>query len=223
MEDNEFMHIDKFKFISPSCTNVSGSSGSGKTEFCLKIIAARREMFTIPPIQVIYCFKVWQQRFQQFYDSDNNRKEIIFNEGLFDIKNLPADGKHRLMILDDLMGSISKETVSLFCVYSHHYNVSVLFLNQNFFEKSPHTRTMALNCQYIVLFRMKRDLTPVQILGKQLMPKKSADFVKVYNDITKDLYTYMLVDIHPATSNRIALRTKIFPNEIGEVYIPSSS
>ena len=68
--DEEIKHITKFRFLIPSCINVTGPSGSGKTEFIFRIIHNRKDMFSEPPTQVIYCFKVWQERFRDIKRMD---------------------------------------------------------------------------------------------------------------------------------------------------------
>src|SRR5258706_1291764 len=51
---------------------------------------------------------------------------------------------------------------------SHHRNVSVLYLTQNLFFKSKHSRTMSLNSHYIIVFKNPRDVTQIKTLAAQM-------------------------------------------------------
>ena len=220
-KDNDHtIHLDKFKFSSPACVNVTGPSSSGKSEFIFQVIKYRRQMFTTPPVRVIYCYKVWQQRFQDLLDNDKNKHEILFNEGVYDISKLTDTTSHKLLILDDLMHSLDKSVSDIFCVKSHHNNISCFYINQNLYGKSPFARDINLNSQYILIFKLRRDLTSLRILGGQLFPENPSVFMKVYNECTKQRYSYLLIDIHPNSHYRLSLRTNILPDEIESVYTP---
>ena len=219
--DEQFKSLEKFQFQSPTCSSISGPSGSGKSELVFKIIKDRHLMFSTPPSIVIYCYRVWQDRFQDLLNENKGRDDIIFHQGIYDISKLKSDKKHKLLILDDLMSSIDKSIGDLFCVQSHHTFTSCFYINQNLYNKNPYARDISLNSQYIILFKQRRDLSSLRTLGMQLFPKKFNDFISTYNQITLGPFSYMLIDIHPANIHRVVLRSNILPNEIETVYIPT--
>ena len=81
-------------------------------------------------------------------------------------------------------------------------------------------RTINLNSQYLVVMKLRRDLNGLKVLGNQLMPGMSKEFMSVYNECTTQKYSYLLINIHPANSVRISLHTNIFKDEIEFVYTP---
>ena len=99
---------------------------------------------------------------------------------------------------------------------SHHRNISVDFLVQNLFHRNKHIRTISLNAHYMVLFKNPRDASQFASLARQMYPNKSAFAVEAY----KEPYSYLFVDFQPEHDEDLRLRTNVFPNETGYVYVP---
>ena len=59
---------------------------------------------------------------------------------------------------------------SLFTKGCHHFNLSVIFILQNIFQRGKELREMSLNCHYLVLFKSPRDSSQVNHLAKQMFP-----------------------------------------------------
>ena len=218
---DEFDNVDIHSFKVPCTILVSGPTGSGKTHTIAKIIKNRKSLFSCMPDRVIYCFRVWQPKYDEILNSDAASHEIAFCEGLYDFNKLTPDKGMTLLIVDDLMNSLCKELSEVFTIKSHHCNVCLIFVNQNLFQQSPWGRTCFLNCHYLLIFKIKRDRTPLSVLGKQLYPENPAAVLEVYNSCTEDPFSYMLVDIHPQSEHRFLLRDNIFEDEIQTVYLPS--
>ena len=53
-----------------------------------------------------------------------------------------------------------------------------------------------------------------------MYPNKSAFAVEEYKDATKKPYSYLLVDLRPEQDEDLRLRTNVFPDETGYVYVP---
>jgi len=65
-----------------------------------------------------------------------------------------AQGEPSLIILDDLLNQVyGREVCDLFTKGSHHRNISVLLLTQNFFHQGTHCRDISLNAKYVVLLK----------------------------------------------------------------------
>jgi len=204
------------EFKHPSTFLVSGSTQSGKTRFILRMLdAVRDELFFETPIKrVLYCYSEYQSIFDKY------RSFVQFHKGLPAENNKIFDGKWpSLLILDDLMGSVNSFVADIFTKISHHCNLSVVYVCQNLFDKNKYHRTISLNAHYIVLLRNARDTQPVANLARQIFASDWRVATDAYREATKEQYHYLLFDLHPSTSDRLRLRTNIFPGEQSYSYI----
>ena len=182
---------------SPFTAIISGPTGSGKTQLVKRLIARRRDLCTEPPEEIIYCYGAWQDDFANITDAR-------FHEGLIDFDaDLPTDGRPRWLIIDDLMAEMSEgnETEKLFTKHSHHKNVSVFVITQNFFQKG--FRTLTLNAHYLFLFKNPRDASQIASLARQLYPNNSRFLVESYADATKVPHSYLTVDLTQGADERL--------------------
>ena len=209
------MLFDNFEpFISPATIQISAPSGSGKTIFTRKIIQHKHIMFPREsPDEVMYCYGAYQPLFD---DMEREFPFITFHQGLpsEDMMNdFGSSRKHKLIVLDDLMQQAAKsqDTELLFTQKSHHMNLSVIFISQNLYCKN--TKTLSLNCHYLVLFRNFRDGQQINCLGRQIFPKSSQKFLEAYKDATSKPYGYILIDLSPHSHDELRLRTHIFPDD----------
>ena len=195
----------------PFSAIVSGPSGCGKTQFTIRFIEHLPNMVRPHIEKIIWCYGIYQDDFNKY-------SQIQFHEGLPDLNIF--DGKDKtLLILDDLMSETDERVTKIFTKISHHKNVSVLYLSQNLFYKSNHTRTISLNAHYLVLFKNVRDSTQVANLARQMFPGNSHFMLEAFRDATLIPYGYLLVDLRPDTDEKCRLRTNIFPGEIHYVYL----
>jgi len=165
-----------------------------------------------PPRRVVYCYGEYQQLFRKY-------PRVTFHEGLPNVDDF--DGSEPvLLIVDDLMNETDDSVANLFTKGSHHRNISVAFLVQNIFHKNKHIRTISLNAHYMVLFKNPRDASQFASLARQMYPNKSAFAVEAYKDATKEPYSYLFVDLRPEQDENLRLRTNVFPDETGYVYVP---
>lgn len=203
--------MEKFRFMSPCNILISGASQSGKTSFIIKLIEHSDEMFKKPPSHIYYCYKVYQSVFDKL---DKNNNKVSFIQGLPDINEV-ADPKrnHILLILDDLMTETNQDTVNLFVVQSHHYNISPIFIMQNLFHNNKSIRTINLNSHYIISFRQSRDSSQVGVLTRQIFGKKWKEALDIYINKMKKPYNYVLFNIHPSNISRASIHLNVLPNE----------
>ena len=95
-----------------------------------------------------------------------------------------------------------------------------MLVQQNQFMKGKYSRTIAVNCQYYVLFENVRDKLQIRHLARQMYPNKSSVLMEAYRDATKEDYGYLFIDMTPCVDERTRLRTKIFPGEQMVAYEP---
>jgi len=109
----------------------------------------------------------------------------------------------------------------LFTRGSHHTNTSVIFITQNIFHPSKESRTIALNTQYLVLFKNVRDKSQIAYLARQMYPSRSKHMVEAYTDATNAPYSYLFVDLKPDADEKLRLKANIFPDDVDNyVYVP---
>lgn len=191
---------------------VSGPTGCGKSYFIKDIITHKQEMFSVVPDKVVWFYGIYQSLYDEM-------KGVDFVEGLpTNYRNLL--GTNTLFIIDDLMIECGgdKRLSQLFTKGSHHLNLSVIFITQNFFHKGREMREITLNAHYLTLCKNRRDLSQIAILGRQLYPRHLKFFMEAYEDATKKPFSYLFIDLRSETPEEIRLRTQILPNQIQYVY-----
>lgn len=191
---------------------LSGPTGCGKSFFIRELLKFKREMFNIIPDKVVWFYGIYQSLYDEI-------PEVTFVEGL------PSNykdylGENTLFIIDDLMSECGsdKKLTNLFIRESHHLQISICFLCQNFFHKGKEMREITLNAHYILLFKNRRDMSQITHLGRQLFPRQVKFFQEVYDDATKKPFSYLLIDLRSDTPEDMRLRTQILPNESQYIY-----
>lgn len=207
------------KFECPSAFLLSGPSNSGKSVLMMKILKHARDMFTVPPVQIMYCYNKWQA---DLFDSVSG---VEFHKDLpseSELKEFCKDRRHRLIIFDDLLSQIidNKFVLDLFCVGSHHDVLSPFLITQNLFFKSATMRTISLNCHYFILLKNRRDGQQINTLARQMYPHNSKFVVSAYNEATSSPFGYLIIDVSSHSNDLYRLRTNCFPSEVPIVYLP---
>ena len=189
---------------------VSGPTQSGKTTFIQRLIGARGFIFDRALDKVFWYYGVAQPQVH----ADLRAKGVRMEEGL--PPNFDSIPEFSIIVLDDLAAEIqgSKAVTQLFTRVAHHKHCFVILVLQNLFEKSTQLRTRHLNAQYLVLFKNPRDHLQVSILGRQMYPGRSQFLSAVFEDATRRLHGYLLIDNHQHTPDHLRLRTNILPDEL---------
>ena len=200
---------------------ISGGTGSGKTYWTYRFLQNSKDMIQGKPVRkVMYCYGVFQPLFDDMVKTIPN---FELHQGLPNsevIQEFTRDGEHNLIILDDLMHQVthSPDMVLLFTQGCHHRNLSVIFIVQNIFQSGKYARDIALNTNYIIIFRNLRDASQISHLARQLYPGKSSTFINAYKDCTRLSYSYIIVDLSPHSDDKLRLRTHVFPDEYPIIY-----
>lgn len=204
------MEVSKWKH--PFTCIIAGPTGCGKTYFVRDLLKYKREMFSIIPDKIVWFYGIHQPLYEEIPD-------VTFVEGP------PSNyqeylGSNTLFIIDDLMSECGgdKRLTHLFTRGSHHLNLSVIFITQNFFHKGKEMREITLNAHYLLLCKNRRDMSQVTHLGKQLFPRNLKFFQEVYEDATKKPFSYLFIDLRSETPEELRLRTEILPNQMQYVY-----
>lgn len=185
---------------------VNGPTGSGKTQFCKRLVENAQIVVDPPPHKIRWHYGVYQQAYNAM------PRNIIFREGLPDPKEF--DGKTpTLVVIDDLMNEMNETVSLLFTRESHHRNLSVIFITQNIFQDSKYGRTVNLNSQYLVLFKNPRDVSQITYISRQMSPGKSSFVNEAFKDATARPFGYLFLDFKADTEDELRVRTNILPGE----------
>ena len=200
-------------FAPNSLFTIFGGAGTGKSSWVFKFLRNLPDMFgDTPTKKVKYCYGIYQPLFDE---TKMVIPAILFHEGLLDkeeMMELSRDG-HALLILVDLMQEVSdsKDMLDLFCQYSHHMGISVMYLTQNLFQQGRFSRTIALNV--LVLLNSMRNASQISCFARQLYQNRRGMLEEIYEDSMKNPYGYLVVDMNPSSADLYRLCTHIFPAE----------
>ena len=105
----------------------------------------------LPPTNVIYVYKIWQQKFDEIRSLGVNFMED--NDNIVqDIKST-VSGQPILVIFDELIGSSSPKSIAdIFTVDARHMNMSMVFLTQKMFVNCEYFRQISQNSDYFCTF-----------------------------------------------------------------------
>lgn len=205
------MEQDGPVFRHPCNIFVAGPSGSGKTTTVAEIVKYRTYLFDTPPKKVYWCYKEWQPAYKAVKDSEGD--SVIFVEGIPDDDFFPLNSEPSIIIFDDMMGAEDEDKiVPWFTRKGHHRGATCVYITQNLYQQSKHSRPLNLNATYMLLFKNSRDKGQIRTLATQTQLK---NLVEAYNSATSTAYGYLLLDFHPITKEGFRLKTDIFPHKDG--------
>ena len=117
--------------------------------------------------------------------------------------------------MDDLMdeGGSDKRVLDLFTKHSHHRNITVLYLCQDMFPAGKYAKSISRNAHYIVAFKNPRDGLGIRNLLLQSFPSNWKDVLRVFRKATSRPFGYLLLDLHPASSDDVRLYSYILRDE----------
>ena len=201
-----------FRFKTLSSILIVGPSGCGKTCFTESLLLDHlKELFVNPPFTVHYCHGAWQDGFRTMKEAG-----VQFHEGVpttFHLQKwFPKGG---LLVLDDLMaeGGDDKELLDLFTKHSHHQNITVLYLCQDMFPPGKYAKSISRNAHYIIAFKNPRDQLGARNLLLQAFPTYWQDVMDVYQKVIERPFGYMVLDLHPASDDRIRVLSHLLTHE----------
>jgi hypothetical protein len=192
----------------------SGPTGSGKTQLIKDILLNAFELIDPIPHRVIWYYA---ER-QDVLEDELKPIGVEFCEGLPELSDFDGEDPV-LLIVDDFMSEANGEMTKMFTRGSHHRNLSIWFLMQNFFHKGKEIRTITLNAQYIILFKNPRDQLQVSHLARQMYAKDSKVMEEAFQDATSKPHGYLLIDLKQSTPDYLRLRSNILPGQELTVYV----
>lgn len=207
-----------FFFQHPTTILISGPTRSGKTYFVISTLEFH--LINPFPTKILWFYKEWQTAYDNVLKKIPN---IEFINGIDEQKLEQINSLDRnLVVMDDLMNSAStsKQVANLFTQESHHKNLTVILLVQNLFHQGKEMRTISLNAHYIILYKNPRDQSQIKYLSQQIFPDNSKFLTNVFHHATAVPHSYLIIDLHPETSEDLRILSNIFPDEKIRVYVP---
>jgi Cdc6-like AAA superfamily ATPase len=219
-------------FHHPFTMVISGSTGSGKTVWLMKLLGNLNNMVDLSEEfyskigeergrpatikSILYCYGALNDNVMQMKRNEK-LNSVITHCGLpteEQVKELARkSGRRLLVVLDDLMLTAGKSQLldTLFTVGSHNWGASIVLVTQHLFHKD--LRSARSNSHYIVLMKNPAGALQIRNMGAQLFPGRLAFFLEAYEDATKEKYSYLLVDMHPNTEADMHLKSHIYEDE----------
>lgn len=187
---------------------IAAPSGSGKTNMLCNLIHIMNKTFH----EYIICVKSADEPLYQMLDERLKEGLIIYEDGQvppitnFSIKDDKTgklkriDKKQRLIVFDDLIldkkaNVLAKE----YYIKARKLGFSMVYIGQSFFQIPKMIRD---NCQYFILGKnlLKKDLR--MILNCFPTEMKLDEFADVYNQMTEEPMSCVLIDLEKRTIRR---------------------
>ena len=197
---------------------LSGPTNAGKTRFLFDLLSDIDKLFVDPRCKqnIIFHYVVWQGAYS---DRQNNQlitkwlNEVPTVESVTENCIAFKDSGGSILILDDMSEKIDDEIVHMYKVLSHHLNIHCFTLSQGLFSKNVHFRQLSTNTFFFFLFKNPRDLLQISNFARQFEPTNSKYVVDSFKEATKEPHSYLMVDMHKATSDVLRLRSNILERE----------
>ncbi|KAL3110853.1 hypothetical protein niasHT_014790 [Heterodera trifolii] len=203
MADN-FQKFDEkhLQFRHPFTLTISGSTGSGKSEWVMRMLRNLNALVSEPISEIFYCYGELNPNIIQLQKSGHiGGCRVVVHAGSptedqVNRRAKESDGK-LLMVLDDLMVGMGQQFLdTVFTRGSHNWGGEL--------------RVARNNSHYLVLMRNPAGALQVRTLASQLFPSKNNYFTEAYRDATEKQFGYLLIDMHPESPELLRLKTNIY-------------
>ncbi|KAL3120164.1 hypothetical protein niasHT_008918 [Heterodera trifolii] len=191
-------HVD-LQFRHPFTMIVSGSTGSGKSEWVMRLLHNLEKMISTPIERVIYGYGELNTNILNLQRTGKiGNVPVTVHSGVPSAEQVRDCAKKEklLLILDDLVVGMSQQYLdALFTRGSHNWGVSVILVTQHLFNKE--LRVSRTNSHYLVLMRNPAGALQIRTIATHLFPSRTAYFMEAYRDACAKNFGYLLVDMHP--------------------------
>lgn len=211
------------QFKTPFTCIIAGPSKSGKTTWLYHCLKNSDSLFDIKPAYTIFYYSAWQNIYDQMKNENLVQEWKNCCPQSDYIKELALRYNEEggiNVIIDDMLSQLNEEMANMFEVISHHSKANLFFLSQNLFHEDKNYRSMKGNVNYLVLFKNPANKKQATRFFSNISSHPKA-LGKVFSNITREGYTYLLFDLHQTTPDEVRIRSKIFPHEgVTQVFVP---
>uniref|UniRef100_A0A914QPH6 Uncharacterized protein n=1 Tax=Panagrolaimus davidi TaxID=227884 RepID=A0A914QPH6_9BILA len=138
-------------------------------------------------------------------------------------EDFAVEAKPLLVLLDDCLTSsptLEAYLEKLTTKQSHHQQLCVVIIVQNLFDKR--IKVARNNSHYIICMRSPSAAHSLRVIGTHLFPNRLKYFLSAWEMATRELFSYLVIDQHPASHEMLRLRTSIFPPDDTVVFLPKA-
>jgi hypothetical protein len=175
-------------------------SGAGKTYLTLDMIENRERLFTEKFVEIYYVYSIYNPRFDNF-------KDVKFLKDK--IPDIPNDGRHRLLICDDVIlnKDVLDKLIYIFMVAGNNKKITTCLLLQDI-HMNRKMRSISLNAHVFIIFKHMRDSSSINSLFSQMyLP---TPFLKTaYKQATEDPRGYLVINLSANINNLLRVSTYI--------------
>ncbi len=197
---------EAFVFKHPCTCSISGPCGSGKTFLTVKILNNLQSIFSPAPSNVVYYYTQWQRRYNDILPKP------LFVKGLPIQQAIDSINQPTLFVIDDAMSKLDQGVADIFLMYSHHRNLSVILLLQNYYSKNRHLRDINTNTNYVIFMKNPRNKLAVSHLARESFPHQYQYVMESYSDATREPHGYLLFNFNQEADDDVRLYTNIVPD-----------
>jgi len=210
---------------------ISGPSQAGKSHFIYQLVRFRKLVCTQKFTRIIYCqsnnFSHKNQSFIKELENEFPSLEICQGLPKINDLHLTINNEPSLLLIDDLMEEVLNSSSMLHLVSNdvHNFNISVVFVLQNYFAQSRYGKTLVRNCQYKVFFYNRIEQLELRNISTQVSTHPNffrANYEFLCKTFPNEKSVYLLIDGHSRSpSKQLWCRSLIFPrgpkNEINHI------
>jgi hypothetical protein len=167
-------------------------------------------MFDMGPSKIIYCYHDYQPGL--FGQIKKDCPNVEFMQGVPESFGEEGATEPSLYVLDDQMPILAKkpQILSAFIRGSHHRQISIICVVQNFYSKG--LRDLTLQATHIIAFRPVRDTQWLLTLARQMSGgRKNQVMEDMLKSIDEIPYSYVCINLDQAAKFRYS--TFLFPND----------
>ncbi len=196
-------HYEQHKIKIPFRAMVVGASGSGKTALVMSVF-----LNCMPDTwhKIVIITKNSDEPIYQYIKTIIPQQQLEILEGIESIPALDSFSKNEnnLVIFDDLMLDDMKQ-IGQYFIRARKLGVSCLFLVQSFFSNDKNFKLIRRNINYLFLKKVAglKDIT--YIMREYSLDINKKDFVKLYQDATKNFTDFLLIDIDAPPEERFRI------------------
>ena len=200
-----------FRLETPCSIYFSGPTQSGKTTLLFKLLKNRNKIFKGGPFHVIYYCLDKTKEFEKNEDLvDEWIREVPSADSVREKTEMYENSGGSIVVLDDMCDDLEKNITKLFTVYSHHFRITVILINQSLFVRKDWFRRILENITHTVIFKNNKDKRQFTYFAMKFAPTRWKYLQQAYEKYSNTPYSYLWFDSHQTTPAELSVKTKIF-------------
>ena len=202
-------NYEQHKMKIPFRMLIIGSSGSGKTNVILNLLKQFNGTFSSI---TIYTRQIDEPLYQHLKDTykkthkiNNGDEQLNIFEGLDQLKSLNEyDSElNHLVIFDDLILDKNLKGVAEYYIRCRKKGVSVVFISQSYYMNNESWKVIRRQANYIIIKKINSSKELMIIIKDYSLDVSKNEFMKIYEDITKDnKFNFLMLDMDAEPEKR---------------------